>query len=219
MFSKKHLRSLFGTSIYHDNVTLASFVAWFNYSKNRPIARRRGGESSDDENYNNDDDDDDGEDNAGNNQESVDDSNNNSDDDNDLDDNGDADTGTQENTDDNNNNGDHLPDGIIELQNGDGFIKRRKSPKVIRFRGYRLAQAPLDYYRELVMLYLPWRDEEIDVLLVDCETTFRQNQEAILANRREFTTFDDATLMEALENVEREYDDVEEEEDPQRYQT
>ncbi|KAG2215280.1 hypothetical protein INT45_012702 [Circinella minor] len=206
-----------------DNVTLASFVAWYNYSKNRPIARRCGGESSDDENYDNDDnnvddddDDDDGEDNAGNNQESVDDSNSNSDDDNDLDDNGDADTSTQENTDDNNNNGDHLPDGIIELQNGDGFIKQRKSPKVIRFRGYRLAQAPLDYYRELVMLYLPWRDEEIDVLLVDCETTFRRNQEAILANRREFTTFDDATLMEALENVEREYDDPEEEEDPQR---
>ncbi|KAG2215279.1 hypothetical protein INT45_012701 [Circinella minor] len=122
--------------------------------------------------------------------ESSDDENNNNDED-DEDDN--------ENVNDDDNNGDHLPDGIIELQNGDGFIKRRKSPKVICFCGYRLAQAPLDYYQELVMLYLPWRDEEIDVLLVDCETTFRRNQEAILANHREFTTFDDATLMKALE--------------------
>ncbi|KAI7853154.1 hypothetical protein BDC45DRAFT_570312 [Circinella umbellata] len=124
-----------------DNVTLASLVAWYNYSKTRPNVRGRNGEVSEEENYN----------------------------------------------DDNRDSGD---DTKVD-DNGDGNA-------------------------ELVMMYSPCRDEEIDILLIDCETRFRQNQEAILANRREFTTFDDAILMEALENVEAAHDDAEEEGDPQR---
>ncbi|KAG2219207.1 hypothetical protein INT45_013073 [Circinella minor] len=118
--------------------------------------------------------------------------NENSDDDNKVNDNGGNNACNQENGDDNNNNN-----------------------KVICFHGYRLAQDPLNYYRELVMLYSPRRDEEIDILLVDCEMKFRQNQEA-LAKCREFTKFNDATLMEALENVEAAHDDAKEEKDPQR---
>ncbi|KAI9496832.1 hypothetical protein BDB00DRAFT_807453 [Zychaea mexicana] len=66
------------------------------------------------------------------------------------------------------------------------------------------------------MLYLPWRDEEFDNLLVNREEEFRLHQEQILRNSRKYCSFDDAQLMAALDHVAARSEDNEEEEDPQR---
>ena len=91
----------------------------------------------------------------------------------------------------------------IALQNEGGFIYMRKSPKVIRYCGYRLVQDAQNYYRELLMLYHSWRDEQTDIMqLVDFEQEFLNHSDEILLNRREYCSVDDAALLVALENVE-----------------
>ena len=42
--------------------------------------------------------------------------------------------------------------------------KRRKRARIIRCPWFNVTQAPEKHYRELVMLFIPWRNEEVDVL-------------------------------------------------------
>ncbi|KAG8181002.1 hypothetical protein JTE90_024750 [Oedothorax gibbosus] len=84
----------------------------------------------------------------------------------------------------------------LKLMEHSGFIKRRTLPKVIRFRKFNVIQNELHYFREMVMLYLPWRDEKND--LVNCEETFRANIEFINRSRKEF---DDEVLEREMRNA------------------
>ncbi|KAI8146023.1 hypothetical protein BJV82DRAFT_665814 [Fennellomyces sp. T-0311] len=171
------------------DVTLASFAASYNYSKTIP---RGNTHSNDNDEF-------------------------------------ELETGEVHNTDGQDDNADVQDDNVdaqdggsnavirnyIELQNSDGYICKRKTLKVIRFRRYRLQQGPQNYYRELLMLYFPWFDEEFDLLLVDCDIVFRAHQEQILVNRCEFTSFDDAALMETLQNAKDRHNEPDIEDDPQ----
>ena len=51
---------------------------------------------------------------------------------------------------------------IVELSNGI-IIKKRTVPRVIRFRHYSKKADSENYYRERLMLYLPWRNEDTDL--------------------------------------------------------
>lgn len=57
-----------------------------------------------------------------------------------------------------------LSNSWIELQNEDGFIKLRNHPKVIRFCRYSSQTDPENFYREQLMLYIPWHNEELELL-------------------------------------------------------
>ena len=48
-----------------------------------------------------------------------------------------------------------------------GYIRLRRKPKVIRFRRYNIIQDEVNFYREQLMLYLPWRNEYIDFDNID----------------------------------------------------
>ncbi|KAG8172905.1 hypothetical protein JTE90_012893 [Oedothorax gibbosus] len=87
----------------------------------------------------------------------------------------------------------------LKLMDNSGFIKRRTLPKVIRFRKFNVIQDELHYFREMVMLYLPWRDEKND--LINCEETFRANIEFINQSRKEFNAFDDEVLETEMRNA------------------
>ncbi|KAK3932980.1 ATP-dependent DNA helicase [Frankliniella fusca] len=48
----------------------------------------------------------------------------------------------------------------IPLKNEAGYIKLRSKPKTIRFRNYNLLDDEYNYFREQVMLYHPWHNEQ-----------------------------------------------------------
>ena len=72
-----------------------------------------------------------------------------------------------------------LEDGTILYQ--------RKVPKILRCVRYSVHNDPENYYREKIMLYLPWREEEIDII-----KNFPSYQMCYLANRQ---TIDDMCLI------------------------
>ncbi|MCU7800825.1 MAG: AAA family ATPase [gamma proteobacterium symbiont of Lucinoma myriamae] len=53
-------------------------------------------------------------------------------------------------------------DIVLSLKNGIK-IKRRKVPKIIRYVRYSVKTDPESFYRERIMLFLPWRCEDTDV--------------------------------------------------------
>ena len=57
---------------------------------------------------------------------------------------------------------------VLKLLNGKGWVVKRRKTKVIRYRKYQLEKEPKHFYREKVMLYIPWRDENRDILQIDC---------------------------------------------------
>lgn len=80
----------------------------------------------------------------------------------------------------------------IPLKDKSGFLKKRTIPRVIRFRRFNILQDPENYFREMIMLYMPWREESED--LVDCESKYNRNLQLIQKNRKEFNAFDDEFL-------------------------
>ena len=54
-------------------------------------------------------------------------------------------------------------DVLVKLKNGIS-IRRRKNKRVIRYVGYSKKTNTENYYREKILLFLPWRSEETDVL-------------------------------------------------------
>jgi hypothetical protein len=65
------------------------------------------------------------------------------------------------------------------LKNNLGFLTPRYRSRIIRYRGYQLEKEPLNFYRERIMLYLPWRDEETDILSKDWMQVFKDNLQQI----------------------------------------
>ncbi|CAH0384822.1 unnamed protein product [Bemisia tabaci] len=60
-----------------------------------------------------------------------------------------------------------IEEGIVNnvwlpLKNNCGFIRKREIGKVIRYVRFNKECHEDDYYRENLMLYLPWRDENTD---------------------------------------------------------
>jgi len=58
------------------------------------------------------------------------------------------------------------------------FVKRRK-PKIIRYRRYMLENDPENYYREMCMLWLPWREENESS---NYHQIYKENECKIIAN-------------------------------------
>ena len=52
---------------------------------------------------------------------------------------------------------------ILKLRNG-MTIRRRKNPKIIRYVRFNKKADPENYYREKLLLFTPWRNEETDLL-------------------------------------------------------
>jgi len=52
---------------------------------------------------------------------------------------------------------------VFRQKDGNGCVKKRSFAKVIRSRRYGQVKEPFMYYRENVMLFHPWRDEELEV--------------------------------------------------------
>ena len=91
-----------------------------------------------------------------------------------------------------------------KMKNGKGWITKRIKKKVIRFRNFKLHQDPENYYREQLMLFLPWSNEEEDLIHINHEETFELYKDLIQQKRSEYVHREANQFEQAFkENMER----------------
>jgi len=97
---------------------------------------------------------------------------------------------------------------FLPLKDKSGYVRKRKMARIIRFRRYGEALEPINYYREQLMLYKPWRDEESELLAIDVETIFLMNYEILDAVRHEFNAnMNDLPMEEMVSELESQNSD------------
>jgi hypothetical protein len=84
---------------------------------------------------------------------------------------------------------DELPK-FMRLKDKSGFIRKRKVQRIIRFRKYGEKEDPENYYREQIMLYYPWRNEEVELMNIDHRERFRILQDQIRDVRKNFNSLE-----------------------------
>jgi DNA replication protein DnaC len=94
-----------------------------------------------------------------------------------------------------------------------GTLHRRNKLKVIRFCRFDLHKDPANFYRERVMLFVPWRDEKNEVELADCTSIFCEWRELIENNSRKFIRID-LDLNEVYDQLEQQRNIAEDNEEP-----
>ena len=65
------------------------------------------------------------------------------------------------------------------LKNNMGTLFERRKRRIIRYRKYQFEKDPNNFYREKIMLYLPWRNEDEDILLKNGKLLYEQNRDQI----------------------------------------
>ncbi|XP_033746958.1 uncharacterized protein LOC117332184 [Pecten maximus] len=99
---------------------------------------------------------------------------------------------------------------LVKLRNGI-IIRRRKNKKVIRYVKYSQKTNSENYYREKIMLFLPWRNEEKDIL--GGHETFEQHYNSkaniIKAKQKQYEHHYEE-LEQARQQAEGEIEDFEE---------
>ena len=73
---------------------------------------------------------------------------------------------------DDENNDDELGDDSIS--EGTSKIKKRSRARIIRSAWFNIDSQPEKHYRELIMLFTPWRNEETDLISLSHGRYFRQ---------------------------------------------
>ncbi|OXU18989.1 hypothetical protein TSAR_010324 [Trichomalopsis sarcophagae] len=71
-------------------------------------------------------------------------------------------------------------------ENIDVDIKERKKRKIIRYYGYKIETDPINYFREHVLLFLPFTNEESEIEKANCEKLFYDNFSTIEKNKSEY---------------------------------
>lgn len=93
----------------------------------------------------------------------------------------------------------------FQLLDESGTVQKRTISKIIRFRHYGKEQDHKNYYREQLMLFLPWRDEDADLLSIDSIEKAQRFQEQIAENAKPFYwnyEVDDELLQGLLRDAE-----------------
>ncbi|KAJ8678082.1 hypothetical protein QAD02_013869 [Eretmocerus hayati] len=88
-----------------------------------------------------------------------------------------------------------------EIDEDDFEDQKRTKPKILRYRGYRLAKDRVNYYREQVLLFLPWRNEFEETESKNCEIVFNKNKNIIKRNMSKFAPIEDDELEDCEERV------------------
>ncbi|OBZ65985.1 hypothetical protein A0J61_11925 [Choanephora cucurbitarum] len=91
----------------------------------------------------------------------------------------------------------------LRLKDELGFVKKRKAPKVLRYHSQSVNTYPDMYFYLLVMLYLPWRNEENEIGNADCAAKFEENSNIIMQNRAKFSKIYDDSIAEFIAEAEQ----------------
>ena len=91
---------------------------------------------------------------------------------------------------------------IAQLSNGI-VIKKRKVPRVLRYVNYNIKHDPENHYRERLLLFLPWRNELLDLYgeFGTYEEHYKVKEKQIVHIRKKYEQYNDH-LQDALEEVE-----------------
>lgn len=76
------------------------------------------------------------------------------------------------------------------MKSGVGYLTKRKQRKVIRFCRFDVNKDPDNFFRELVMLFNPWRDEFSEVENQNCEEIYKGNKQNIEALYKMYNSTD-----------------------------
>lgn len=80
-------------------------------------------------------------------------------------------------------------ENVLHLLDGSKTLKRRRHAKVIRFRNFNASQNRIDYIREQLMLYVPWRNEEVELININHEEKFKIFADIIQKNKKNYVFF------------------------------
>lgn len=117
----------------------------------------------------------------------------------------------RENPEDSANSDDEMEGGFFPIAHTRLSHRKRTKSKVIRYPRFRVDKEPADYYREQLMLFLPWRDEQRDLIDILHHDVYQNNLREIKANKEPFSPLDNEQVMEMvqqhMQNVEDEEND------------
>lgn len=82
---------------------------------------------------------------------------------------------------------------------------KRQRQKIIRFVNFNSNTKKLDHYREQLMLYLPWRNELLDLIKINQESIYLKNIKIIESNRKQFIFYSEKYLEQIEEEVNEDY--------------
>lgn len=87
--------------------------------------------------------------------------------------------------------------------NKSGIIPRlRRSQRILRFCNFKKEKEPDRYYKEQLLLFLPWRDEYIEKEGIDWASKYNEFVDVITENRKKFCKIDIAELEQNIISVE-----------------
>lgn len=98
------------------------------------------------------------------------------------------------------------------IEDGYEYCVRRK-PKCINWLGYKEEQDPLNYYREMIMLFLPWRDEKEDVESCNLEIVYEKHFNEIKSNYDKYVKTSPLELEKVYDTVQNDRKDLEKEDE------
>lgn len=77
----------------------------------------------------------------------------------------------------------------IQLKNGLGTMYKRRKQAIIRWHRFNIEKEASKVYRAKLMLYMPWRNEHVDLLggFPDFQSHYEDKYKAILANEQKFS--------------------------------
>lgn len=102
----------------------------------------------------------------------------------------------------NNQNNNEDQTEIVTKNRAKILYRKRGRPRLIRFVNYNLEYDEENYYREMCMLYRPFRDEEKELLnFAQVKETFTQYKDEIMAKYAEYTIISEDVLEELKQHV------------------
>lgn len=96
----------------------------------------------------------------------------------------------------------------LSLKDGSGFVTRRLTSRVIRYRNYQFEKEPEEFLCENIMLYVPWRHEQNDILNKNLEELYSFHEESIRDKRKMFNALDSNIMDTAMQDVEANLDNA-----------
>ena len=83
-----------------------------------------------------------------------------------------------------------------------GFMRLRRKDKVTRFRRYSIIQDEVNFYREQLMLFVPWRVDSSDTDNINFKSMYATHLNKITQNRELFENRDQSAIDEAIKILE-----------------
>ncbi|XP_054717389.1 uncharacterized protein LOC129226785 [Uloborus diversus] len=74
----------------------------------------------------------------------------------------------------------------LKFLDGSGYVRRRRKAKIIRYRNYSKSVDETEYYREQLMLFTNWRDEQSEILDQNYKAVYENREEFIKNNRQKY---------------------------------